>query len=367
MLKEKPLVLLVCPGLGHINRGLESFTRECFDSLKGDNQIEIYLAKGAGNNKWKEFVAPSFKRSSFIAKAIGKIFGSNSYSVEQFTFSLSLIPFLLRRKPSLIYYSDLDLGGFLCRIRKVFRLDYKLLFSNGTPHSAPYKDADHIQQLVPTYLKEAIAKGEPEGRQTLLPYAFNISTAEREAKIEQKEKIKKELGIASNQTIVLSVGAVNKKHKRMDYVIQELAGLSSAYFLIILGQFDNETAEISSLAKKRLPGRHCIKNINLKEVEKYYAVADIFVLASLKEGFGRVLIEATSFGLTCIVHDYSVAREVLKDRGIFIDMTNEGVLGNCLNMKPMLRKKQSLIQFAYELYSWDKLKDDYTSMILKVI
>ena len=39
-------VFLVCPTLGRINRGIESFTRECFDSLSKVSSLDVTLFKG---------------------------------------------------------------------------------------------------------------------------------------------------------------------------------------------------------------------------------------------------------------------------------------------------------------------------------
>ena len=41
-------VFLVCPGVGHVNRGYETFTRECFEALKADDRFDLFLFKGAG-------------------------------------------------------------------------------------------------------------------------------------------------------------------------------------------------------------------------------------------------------------------------------------------------------------------------------
>jgi glycosyltransferase involved in cell wall biosynthesis len=56
-------------------------------------------------------------------------------------------------------------------------------------------------------------------------------------------------------------------------------------------------------------------------------MADIFVLWSLKEGFGLVYIEALRAGLPVLAHDFPVSREVLQSEGIFADFRNEGRVG----------------------------------------
>jgi glycosyltransferase involved in cell wall biosynthesis len=98
----------------------------------------------------------------------------------------------------------------------------------------------------------------------------------------------------------------------------------------------------------------------------YYALADIFVLASLSEGLPRVLPEAMSFGLPCFVHDYAVTRETLQGYGFYCDATKSGALSNAIANyyeDPQSFDKQALKNYAYNKFAWKNLKDGYLSMI----
>ena len=103
----------------------------------------------------------------------------------------------------------------------------------------------------------------------------------------------------------------------MDYLIREMTSLPKGeYFLVILGQFGPESRQIQDLAQSLLPGRHLITSVHFDQVGEYYAMADIFVLCSLKEGFGLVYIEALRAGLPVLAHDFPVSRDVLQSEGI---------------------------------------------------
>ncbi len=359
-------VFIVCTGLGHINRGYESFTRECFDALKDTNQFNLYLIKGGGKNIGNEIAIPNLPRRKRAVQFLSKIFPTDAYTIEQITFCLSLLPLIITKKPAVIYYSDFTLGTYLWHLRKHLNFKYKLLFSNGAPNGPPFKTEDHVQQLLPVYLQQAIQQGAVASMQTLLPYGFNIGIKERLIAINQKEIVRKQFGFSSSQKIILSVGAVNKHHKRMDYLIEEVAKLDTDFYLVILGQFEAETPELIALASAKLPGRFIVKSVPLEKVKDYYVAADYFVLASLNEGFGRVLIEALSYGLPCIVHDYINAREVLGENGNYIDMKVEGKLAQILSTFKQKHDKEKLIKVAYQLYSWDILKEKYLNMIIKI-
>lgn len=319
-------VFIVCTGLGNINRGYESFTRECYDALKDNTDFKLYLIKGGGKNTGNEIALPNLPRRKKAAQFLAKIFPTDAYTIEQITFCLSMLPLLLTKKPKVIYYSDFTLGTYLWHLRKYLKFKYKLLFSNGAPNGPPFKTEDQVQQLLPVYLEQAIQEGAPAAMQTLLPYGFNIDIKERLNSIDKRNIVRNRLGFTSTQKVILSVGAVNKHHKRMDYIIKEVAKLDNNYYLVILGQFEAETSQIFDIVTTKLAGRFTIANVSYEKVKDYYIAADYFVLASLNEGFGRVLIEALSYGLPCIVHDYINAKQVLKDNAIYLNMENKDEL-----------------------------------------
>jgi 1,2-diacylglycerol 3-alpha-glucosyltransferase len=366
MEKNKRNVFLVCSGAGRINRGYESFAIECFAALKDNSEFTLYFIKGGGKGKLKEIVLPNLHRKSKLAIRLGKLLNQEPYLVEQFTFCISLLPLILLKKPVVIYYSDFILGTYLWHLRRIFKFRYRLLFSNGAPNLPPYKTEDHVQQLLQIYLDEAVRRGESPLKQTLLPYGFNINIAERIVNLEKKKSIRERFNIPCSSTIILSVGAVNKCQKRMDYVIEEFATLPEDHFLVILGQYDAETPEVIALAERKIPGRFHIANVTFEEVKNFYIAADYFILASLQEGFGRVLIEALSHGLHCIVNDNINARQVLKEYGKYIDMTKKGSLVRLFEENNFAYNKEELISEVYNLSSWDKLKDKYLEMISKV-
>jgi 1,2-diacylglycerol 3-alpha-glucosyltransferase len=80
-----------------------------------------------------------------------------------------------------------------------------------------------------------------------------------------------------------------------------------------------------------------------------------------------VLIEALSYGLPCIVHDYINAKQVLGENAIYLDMTNEGNLAKYFSTIKTNLSKEALIQAAYNRYSWNVLKEGYLKMITDLI
>ncbi|MFM5886705.1 MAG: glycosyltransferase, partial [Dolichospermum sp.] len=151
-------------------------------------------------------------------------------------------------------------------------------------------------------------------------------------------------------------------------LIREIAQLPKPRpYLLMLGQIEAESAEIVALANELLePDKFQIKTVASDQVVDYYEVADAFVLASLGEGLPRVLLEAMSYGLPCITHDYEVSRFVLKDEGYFGNFELPGSLVSLIpnvlsqnNDDFKLKRHQSV----YERFSWDKIRSKYVYII----
>ena len=98
----------------------------------------------------------------------------------------------------------------------------------------------------------------------------------------------------------------------------------------------------------------------------YYRAADCFVLASLKEGFGRVYLESLLHGLPTIGHCHPVIEYVLGDVGIIADLSQPGVLSDLLfrtlqrtnSEEQKLRRWQSV----RDRFGWENLAEKYLEM-----
>lgn len=370
MIEGKPNVFIVCSGVDHINRGYESFTRECFDELKESAYFNLYLLKGGGKSKNKELKISCIKRNSKVAGFVSKILKIEKYLLEQVTFLIGMLPSLIRYKPDIIYYSDFALGTFLWHMRRFIKFKYKLLFSNGAPNGPPFKTEDHVQQLLQMYVEEAYAGGTTLDKQTMLPYAINVDKELIAQNAQNKQALLNELSIAEGKKIIICVGAVNSHHKRIDYLIDEFAAMDNEnYFLIVLGQIDDLSEPILQQAKQKLPrNNYLIKQTSSKKVMSYLSIADYFILPSLKEGLPRVLPEAMSAGLLPIVHDYNVTRETLGAYGVYTDLTKRRVLKNAIDeVDKRAVAKEELTKYALENYSWQSLAVKYEQMLCKVL
>jgi glycosyltransferase involved in cell wall biosynthesis len=154
----------------------------------------------------------------------------------------------------------------------------------------------------------------------------------------------------------------------MDYVVQEVAACGEPRpFLVMLGWQDHSSEYTISLATELLGAAGFVaRSVPVGEVTQYYRASDYFVLGSLKEGFGRVYIEALAEGLPVIAHDYSVMRFVLGDQAELADLSRTGTLSALILRNAQLQEDAGRAvqrrRYVESNFSWSTLRPKYLEM-----
>jgi glycosyltransferase involved in cell wall biosynthesis len=360
-------VLFCCTGIGIFNRGFESFFREAYDGLRSAPGVQTWLLKGAGASDSEEFRVPCLPRTSTIAAPLGRAIRRNAYVVEQ----LSSVPFVLAKirqlRPHVVFYSDANLGYQLFRWRRLIGIPFRLLFCNGGPCLPPFHRTDFVHQVAPHYYDQAMEAGEDPSRNFMVPQGVRLCEPPL-GDLNARTQLRRLLSLPEDRPIVLSVGWVSRTHKRMHYVIEELARLPKPRpFLQMLGAIDSSSEEVIALANELLgPDGFSARSVPYPRVDDYYRAADIFVLASLQEGFGRVYLEALMHGLPVIAHQHPVMRYVLGEFGVLGDLTRQGELARILAEELSKPSDQRQMMRRYtavkDRFSWPVLAPRYLEM-----
>jgi glycosyltransferase involved in cell wall biosynthesis len=363
---------MVCSGLDHAMRGFESFARECFDVLRDDPGLDIELVKGSGPPGDRERSVPTLTRDSPLAQALGRLTGREPFRFEHAQFALSVLPLVLRRRPHVIYLSEWHTALVLAWLRRATGRRFKLVLNNGTMAWTGFDHLDHVQQLTPAAVELVLEHGADPARQSMLPLGFDIEPGFEPVGDEERAALRARLGLPAGRRIVVSVAALNRHHKRMDYLIEEVARLpeDERPFVLLVGQAEAETDGIRALAAERLGGGgHSIRTVPQREVRDLSRASDAFVLASLGEGLPRALIEATATGLPCLTHDYGVTRFALGPHGRFADFSRPGGLAGLLRSDVGERDPAAARErhrYAYENFGWDSLRPRYVELLRRV-
>lgn len=133
---------------------------------------------------------------------------------------------------------------------------------------------------------------------------------EKLSKIESK----KQLMIAEGQFIILFVGRLEKQ-KSVDTLLRAISILSpkiQEIKCIILGDGSKREDLMFLASQLRIDEKIVFKGL-VDGPEKYFSASDVFVLPSIFEGLGIVILEAFRAGLPVVASDIEGPKELIQD------------------------------------------------------
>lgn len=184
----------------------------------------------------------------------------------------------------------------------------------------------------------------------MIPHAIDIEN-ENISKINNKQ--------------VISVGRLSPEKGFIDlidtfkYVIEK----DNLIKLIICGKGEQEHILKNKIKELKLENNiKMLGFITGEDLEKLYINSSLYVMPSISEAFGLVLLEAMHFGLPCIAFKRaSGARELLKDNtGILVENNKKEMANKIIEI---LNNKELLKQ--YQIKSLEKVKKYELSVIYK--
>lgn len=284
-----------------------------------------------------------------------------------------LQPLLRRHRPDLVYLSEWDTARVLAAVRRLTRQRFKLLLCNGGFASTGFEFLDHVQELTPAARDHVLARGAEPWRHTVLPLGFEIPPMFEPMLSADRAALRAKLGLPSDRRILVSVAALNRSHKRLDCLIEELAAVPSPRpFALLVGEPDEETPALRSLAMERLGADgHEFRTVSAEEVPDHLRASDLFVLSSLAEMQGRAVVEAMTQGLPCLVHDSPVLRFAVGEHGMVADFEVKGSLTRLLQALDADEladpgAAEARHRYAYEQFGWQRLRPRYVELMRRV-
>lgn len=134
---------------------------------------------------------------------------------------------------------------------------------------------------------------------------------------EERESLKANLGLQPKQSVILFIGQLIKRKGIL--VLLEAFKLLREYgvnaSLLIVGYGQLEQGVRRFMADYAGNSMALIGHVEMKDLPKYYGIADIFTLPSLEEAWGYVVNEAMACGLPVIVSNIVGAAGDIVDDG----------------------------------------------------
>ncbi len=299
-------IAFLSAGLGNIYRGFEISASTWYEQMKSEAGVFPELFSGAKVHNG--LVVWNLPRNGKIAKLLRSFgFINDGCRLEQLTFSIGFLLKLIRYRPDIIWLQESTLAAMLLKYKNFFGFNYKIIFCDGAPVGYVLaKKFDYQIFLHQSALDEAINLGANPSNCRLIPHICQKPMVNA-----TRSHIRKALEIGEQQFVVICVAAWNTYHKRIDYLLQEVSVLDGDDVLLLLcGQAEAETPYLKQLAAE-LKVNVRWHTFTQTELSSAYLAADVFVLPSLNEGLGAVLIEAGLHGLPIICHPHTSAKYVL--------------------------------------------------------
>jgi glycosyltransferase involved in cell wall biosynthesis len=361
---RRPLkIAIACPGIGLVQRGFERFCSDLFQVARND--FEVTLFKGAGSRSRQEKVLRFVSRTGKFVKIlpVHKLVGRTPYHTECVTMALAMLPRLRGGAFDIVHTTDPPLTRILYKLRARLGLRFKLLYTEGCAMPpSDYPPADHTQQISPVTLEAALAFGHAPESMTLLPIGF---FPERFAPSQDRAVLRRLYGIDENAFVVLSVAAINRDHKRTDYLIEETALLGGKALLLLDGIVDQGDPSLIDYAHQRLGERCRITHVASDKVGELYHLADVMVHSATLESFGLAIIEAASCGLPVITHNAPHFQWLVPNPECWVDMGLPGALAARLRTLMADLARRNNLRCASQVvqrFSWHRLRFGYADL-----
>ncbi len=335
---RRPRIAVAASGLGHVARGIEAWASDLGQVLAGRGAA-VLLCKGAGTRDadyqrvvpcWPRESPRTVKLLNRLPRFLGWRLGmGSSYAIEQTTFAWNLIRLLRKERIDILHVQDPQVAMLAQRARSLRWISTRTILAHGTEESLEFqRRIDFLQHLAPWHLEQARTAGVWKPTWTAIP---NFVDTEQFAP-GPASALRRELNIPDSGIVVLTAAAIEREHKRIDYLIREFAALRQQrpellVWLVVAGGWESDTDALVAEGK-RLLGEHVRFLVRFPRVRmpELYRAVDLFVLASLKEMMPIALLEATASGLPCVVHRHPIMQWITGPGGRHVDLSRDGVL-----------------------------------------
>lgn len=199
-------------------------------------------------------------------------------------------------------------------------------------------------------------------------------------------------GIDRQKFIVLNKSAEDSDHKKILCVANHIPRKGTLYLIEAFAQVEHKAFKLHLVGNsknnasyyKKLLKR--IRELGIEEdiqfhdggdqeqIKYLYSTSDIFVLPSLKETFGIVLIEAMHYRLPIITTNISAMPDLVTDgkNGLLVPPKRPQAIANALSIlmsQPELRKQMGErgYQHIQHAYNWDETTSKFLSLIQEMV
>jgi glycosyltransferase involved in cell wall biosynthesis len=227
--------------------------------------------------------------------------------------------------------------------RKILNQVERLTYACATkvyPNSKGLEDIILAHKFTKPEKLKVLANGSSNGINTEI---FDLEVIS----VEQREQLRIKLGLKPDDLVLVFVGRI-VRDKGINELMEAFHTLSQKYDqlkLLMVGPYEEALDPISAKASKEIETNAAIISLGWQDdVRPYFAVSDVLIFPSYREGFPNVVLQAGAMGLASIVSDINGCNEIIEEgvNGIIIPVKNSQAIEEAI--ESMIKNPEKTIQ-----------------------
>lgn len=194
--------------------------------------------------------------------------------------------------------------------RKLLNIVEKITYANATlvlPNSKGLQKIIIDHKFTSDKKLKIIGKGSSNGIDTELFSKESID-------FNQQLALKKQLGISDDDFVFIFVGRLvaDKGINELISAFSKISKNSEKIKLLLVGSLETDLDPLSAETLKEIQlNQHIISSGWQKDVRPYFAISNVLVFPSYREGFPNAVLQACAMELACIVTDINGCNEII--------------------------------------------------------
>ncbi len=318
---------VACSGLGHVQRGIESWAKALAEGLHREGQ-DVVLYHGGGQFECENVQLDFAKRGDGLPRRLERYAPGftrrggwkSAYAYEQRSFARALIAGLKQSGCDVVHTQDPVVADELEKACRAGKISCPAILGHGTNEDTGYLERfRYLQHISPAH--EAVARDAlgDRVRHFCIPNFIDTDLFSPRPDRAWRTECRQKLGVPEDRFVIGCAGVLASTIKRMDSLIPEVAGIQNVRrdaYLLLAGAATGETPAIRAEAARSL-GDQCriLEDLPFEDMPDFYGALDLLVLPCCIETFGIVLLESMAMGVPVVAHDSPTLKWVVGNGG----------------------------------------------------
>lgn len=190
--------------------------------------------------------------------------------------------------------------------------------------------------------------------------------------LEEKQNLKNVLNLSEKDFVFIYVGRL-VKDKGLNELVQAFSKIKDENVkLLLVGPFENELDPLKPETISEIKDNPNIVSVGYqKDVRKYYAISNVLVFPSYREGFPNVVLQAGAMQLPSIVTNINGSNEIIthNKNGLIIPVQNSDAIFAAMlfmmneNIEEMSKHARIMVENRYkQQLVWESLLKEYKEL-----